>query len=290
VRRLAVIALAAATVVAGAQAPDVRVRVDATGSYRFTGEGPSLLRYYSVFGRYSTVGLIFYLEPGFRAYVSQKLERISRDADIDPIDEAYVEDEGIWRVGKQYLPFGSGNLLRETGLGVRGDTNLIFEELPMSIAFFDTGEGRQQGVVGRLGTRFGLSFAFGRHFGQNATALTYIRRPEETLGRGRGWKRALGFDFSRRTGNVTISGEALILRDGETLADEDLTVFDIGIRYQPSFQQWLEAGYTRDATRGIGYLRLRGSASLENNLSIEPFLRFRGSRLYDLGVELRVRL
>jgi hypothetical protein len=289
-RKVAVALGLGAAAIAPAQIPDVKVRLDAVMSYRQDLNGASKVRYYSVFGRHGTAALMFTLEPGFTAFLSQKLERIPNDADRDSLDEAYVEDEGIWRVGKQYLPFGSGNILRESVMAARADTTLVLEELPIRMAVVDGGTGRQRGIVARLGTNLGASIAAGEHFGINGTALTQIRRPEESPGRGRGWRRAFGFDGTLRYGDVDVRAEAVILRDGHTSLDENLAIFDVAARLVPGPFSEFTLGYTKETRTGRDFLRAVAEVEATENVSLRPFVRMRGGRLWDLGIEVRVRL
>lgn len=169
----AVLLLGALTEPAYAQIPDVRFQLNAIGSFAATDPGSSNFRFYSVFGRPSVASLRFTLETGFTGFISQKLERIPRDGDPDQLDQAYLEDAGIWRVGKQVLPFGTTEILRETAIGARADTSLIFEGLPVAAVICDAGPGRQRGFVGRIGTRsYGFSLAVGHHFGIDGTSLS----------------------------------------------------------------------------------------------------------------------
>ena len=118
-RRLLALAAAMAGASALAQIPDVTIKVDAGLTYRSVRNGETTLRWYDGFGKHSTVGLLFWLEPGWRVYVSERLQRIEGDGDNEQLDEYYVEDPGIWRLGKQYLPFGRGLLLRESARAAR---------------------------------------------------------------------------------------------------------------------------------------------------------------------------
>lgn len=288
-RRWATLAVLGVAASATAQVPDVRVRVDAALTYRGEGEGPTSLRLYNTQGRYSTVGLTFFLETGFRAYVSQRLERISGDVDNDLLDEYYLEDEGIWRVGKQYLPFGSGQILRESVVAARGETNLIFEGLPVTVAVFDMGRGRQRGYVGRLGSRIGASLAIGHHIGIAGTSLTQIRFPEDAPGRGRGYRLAYGIDGYKVLGTVTLRGEALALRDGETNLDTDISLIDLSATYAPNRRQAITLGFTRGGSGFGDVVRLGASAALDDKVSIEPLVRFRSDHLFDLSVSMRFR-
>jgi hypothetical protein len=261
------------------------------GSYRITQAGPTAFRYYSLFGKLSVVSLRFSLEPGFTGFISQKLQRIPRDGDPDQLDEAYVEDEGIWRIGKQVLPFGTTEILRESVIAARADTTMVFEGLPISIAICDAGEDRQRGVVGRVGPKaYGASFALGRHFGINGTSLSQIRRPEETPGLGRGWQQAFGVDFSRWTGRLKLQAEAVHLREGHTTGDPDKTILDFSATIGQAPFDWVQVAYSRETVSRLAFLRFRGSAELTENVTVEPFVRFRDSRLWDLGVEVRLRM
>jgi hypothetical protein len=282
--------MAAMAAIAPAQIPDVKVRLDAVLSYVTERDGDAKIRYYSLFGRHGTAALIFQLEPGFTGFLSQKLERIPNDPDRDSVDEAYIEDEGIWRVGKQYLPFGSGNILRESVVAARADTTLVIEELPIRMAFCDAGTERQRGVVARLGSNLGASVAFGEHFGINGTAMSQIRRPEESPGRGRGWRRAFGFDVNQQYGKVNVKGEAVLLRDGHTPLDEDLAIFDVTANWIPNGFSEITLGYTREAGRGNDFFRAIVDLEATENVTLRPFARMRSGRLWDLGIEVRVRL
>lgn len=278
--------------VASAQVPDVKIHLDALGTYRFENEGPSSFRYYSLFGEPSVASLRFTLEPGFTGYISQKLQRIPNDADPYPFDEAFVEDEGNWRVGKQYLPFGSGSILRESVFALRGDTTLIAEGVPIAVAIADAGTDRQQGVVGRIGpSHYGISFATGHHFGINGTSLTQIRRPEQTAGEGRGWNAVGGIDGNllvfRR---VKLGGEVVLLREGATKMDENRSIFDVNATVTQAPFEWITVGYTRETTTHRSFLRFRSSMALTDNLHLQPFVRFMDSHMWDIGFEIHVKI
>jgi hypothetical protein len=288
-RKIVSLAALALAVVSSAQIPDVRIKLDVTLSFRSEKGEPPVLKPYSVFGRHSTVGLILYTEPGFRVFVSQKLQKISNEVDEEPLDEFYIEDEGIWRLGKQYIPFGTGAILRESVIGARADTNLILERFPISLGVFDGGAGEQRGVVGRIGTRYGASIAYGRHFGIASTALTQIRRPENSPGKGRGWRTAVGVDYTRRFDQVTVRAEGLALRRGETGLDEDLTLGDVSLTFQPNRNQSLTLGWTRILPSDGDVFRIMGSVRVSSLAFLEPVVRYRNQRLFDLALELRIR-
>ena len=85
---------------------------------------PTTLRFYDSLAHPSTVALTFHLETGFRGYVSERLQKIPNDGDSEQLEQYYIEDPGIWRFGKQALPFGKESLLRMMGKAARGDATL----------------------------------------------------------------------------------------------------------------------------------------------------------------------
>ena len=282
--------LVACAGLAAAQTPDVQVKADLGPSFSNKTVGGSNSHWYDPFGHHSVVSLQFSLEPGFRAYVSQKIERIRHDGDTSQIDESYVEDAGVWRAGKQYLPFGLQRIMRESVVAVRSDTDLFLRVLPMSIAACDAGHGRQRGLVGRIGSNSaGVSFAIGQHFGISGTSLTEARLPEQSPGVGNGYDRVLGIDASRKLGAVSFAGEYVILRAGEHGA-EDKDAMDLTATLAPSLSRSITLGYSTATSPGIQSLRLQGSFVVAQSLWLEPWVRTRNGKVFDTGVTLRVRL
>ncbi len=274
-----------------AQIPDVKIHLDATFSYRIQNSGKPLANFYDVLGRPSTLSLWFYTEQGFRAFVAEKLQHVPGDRDTDLFDEYYLEDERIWRVGKQYLPFGAGIILHESAVAARGDTNLIVEGLPVSVALCDAGQGLDNGVIGRLGSMIGISSAYGRNFGTAGTSLANVRRPEDAPGPNHGWKEAFGLDATRRLStHWTLKTEAVNFRRGETALDKDCTVFDFGITLSPKRGESTTLAWSRIQPDRKDFLRLSGSYSLSKNIAFEPTVRFRNASLFDISAEIRVRI
>jgi hypothetical protein len=271
------------------QVPDVRAHADLSLSldYRNLSDRANL-RLFNPLGRPSTVTLTLLLETGYNVLVSERLQRLPGDADGDIFDETYIEDPGIWRVGKQYLPFGAGRLLHESVPAARIDSNLIAERAPVSFALFNAGQGRQNGFVLRVGRSLGGSVAIGEHLGISGTSLGVIRPPDDAPGRNGGWKRAFGLDASRRFGKVGLSAETAFLIGGP---ESDLYVAD------------LEATFFSDNYRsaGIGYshasgpysgdtLRFFGRVHAARNIDLEPLIRWKDNAFLDASVTLRVRL
>ncbi|MFZ4506175.1 MAG: hypothetical protein ACOYON_00580 [Fimbriimonas sp.] len=275
--------------VACAQAPDVRFRLDLRIDYRLENQGKSSLRLYDLLGRTSVFALTFRLEPGLNAYVSQRLEALPGTGDVDSFDELYVEDQGIWRAGKQFLPFGSGEIFRDTAMAVRGDTNTVLEAIPLALAICDARSGRATGAVARFGNRTNVSAAVGRNFGAQATSFNIIRLPNEAPGRGRGFRRVYGASHEQQLGPGKIKLEAVFLREGMT--DDDLSNDIIDLRYRvfrnPN-NGWV-VGLSRASAPKRDLLRVEGTMPLDKNVNFVPMVRLRGSSLYDVNLSLRVR-
>lgn len=272
------------------QTPDVKIRTDLRLHYRSERLGDSSLRWYDPLGRHSLVSVELGLEPGFRAFVSERLQKIKDNSDSEQLDEYYVEDPGLWRVGKQYLPFGRQKILRESARGARGDSNLILEHLPISAAIADNGSGRTRGVIGRIGGRFGVSVAYGNHFGAQSTSLVGVRRPEDANGFGKGYRFVFGADVSRKFGEFLVEAEGAVFRRGQTAADRDMEVTDVTIGYAPLKEVALSLGWARDWTQASNMFRIEGRLEVYRNVFVEPLVRFKDAQLFDAGISVHVRM
>jgi hypothetical protein len=275
---------------AQAQIPDLQVKLDVNLHYRSALNEPTTVRFYDSLARPSTVALIFMLEPGFRAYVSERFQRIPNDGDPEQLEQYYLEDPGIWRVGKQVLPFGKENLMRMTAKGARGETTLAFRYIPIVAAVCDDGEGLTRGIVGRLGSRLGVSFAVGRNIGIQSTCLAALRGPEGGLGKGHGFQQAYGVDYTRRFGAWGVQAEYVTLRRGETVGDVDRDVSDVLFTLEPSKYQKVTIGWSRDWRDTLDMYRIEGHFWATRNVWIEPMVRYRNGNFFDFGVSLRVKL
>lgn len=272
------------------QAADVKIKLDLLLAPTWTDREPTLFKLYDRLGKFSTVSLSGSLETGWKFYVSQRLQKIDGDPDSGLLDEFYVEDTGLWRVGKQYLPFGR-RLMRESVLAVRGDSNLLFEGVPLSLAVLDGGKTLQSGVVARIGPpSFGVSLAVGQHFGINGSALTLIRTPEEFLPRGRGYRQAFGADFRRRSGKWTAEGEVIALRGAHLGVDRDIIASDLLSTFQIRKAASMGVGWTRQWDLGQDTFRASARIPVIDKISFEPLVRMRGSRLLDITFVIRISL
>jgi hypothetical protein len=272
-----------------AQNPDVLIHVDLVPTYRLATHRQNF-QWYDDLGHYSTVSLGLSLEPGFKAYVSERLQRVNNDADPEQLDEYYVEDPGIWRVGKQYLPFGRQGLLRDAAKAARGDTRLLLPTIPITVAICDNGPRQVRGIVGRIGSSVGVSFAYGNNFGAQASSLDVVRRPEDAPGQGRGYGTAVGIDFARHYKIYTIQAEAVALRRGETSLDRDTEVSDLAFTLQPNKFQALTLGWSREWRGDDTFWRVQGKFLITRDLWLEPIVRMKDGEFFDLGLTLRVKL
>lgn len=272
------------------QVPDVMIKLDIRPTLGSERQGPRTLRWYDSMGRPSLLGLSFTLEPGFTAYVAERLQRIPNDGDPEQLEAYYVEDPGIWRIGKQPLPFGSGKLMHESAMAARGDTGLFIEGLELSAALCDNGAGRPSGVVARLGGTVGISAAVGKHFGISSSALTPIRLPSQAPGFGRGYRLIVGADASRRFGKWLLQAEAVMLRDGHTSTDVATEATDLALTYKPLKDTMFSVAWSRDWGAATDFFRVESSFHLERGFWLETIARFKGGRIDDFGIGLRFKM
>ena len=281
---LAVTLLTLGTQYAQSQAPDVRIKGDVSFSY-INNDGVGL-RTISPLGRYSTISLSTLSPLGFNILLSQRFSFIRDDADNEFFDEYYIEDPGSWRIGKQYLPFGGGQILRETALAARVDSNLIFEGLPLSLALVDAGKGRQAGVIGRLGGRgYGFSAALGAHWGINGTAFNLFQSLGPGLGRERGYQQAFGFDWNQRSGRLTSRYESVALRLPNG-GDDALNLTDFSLSYDLGDRNSLLVGLSQGNER---WIRFGGTYNAKHGVTVEALTRAMNGRIVESSVTLRVR-
>ncbi|MCH8978553.1 MAG: hypothetical protein IH945_04835 [Armatimonadetes bacterium] len=287
-------ALAALTTAASpllAQTPEVALFADLRPSWFMERGQISRIRWYDPHGRYSVLGFHIVLETGNRVKITQRLEKIDNDGDPDNLDEYYVESRGTWRIGKQYLPFGQQNILRETTPALRYDTELLFDAAPIKIAVGDNGRNLTRGIFARVGDEVGVSFAIGNHIGIQGTALTQFQRPESAPGRGRGHQKAYGFDASYPLAGGTVEAEWVSLRDGDTPQDVDRDLSDLRYRFTTRKTNYVvTVAWSRSWERQTDWYRVYAEIPISRKVVWEPFVRFRGFGWQDFGLTARIRL
>lgn len=273
-----------------AQNPDTLIKADLRFTYSSRNDQKSIARWVDPFGNYSKISLELMTEPGFKVFVSERLQKIDGNADSDQLDEYFVEDQGSWRVGKQYLGFGRRNLVKESVMAASAESNLILGGLRVSGAVFDGGAGRARGGLLRIGGRVGISGMAGEFLGAQSTTLALVRPLEAGPGKARGYRLMVGIDAARRSGKWTIQGEAVAFRRGhDRNRDKDLEVSDFLVRYDWTRAAQLQVGWSRNWRSKENFLRASASVPIIRNAWIEPFVRTRGNEFWDGGVIMRVR-
>ena len=274
---------------AWAQTPDVAIKADIRLHYTQSTGAKTKVRWYDPMGRPSTVGIGMNLEPGYYLLITERLARIGNDIDREQIDEAYLEDPGSWRIGRQYLPFGARNLIREAALGARLDFPLILKNLPTRTVIFDNGESRLRGAMIRIGNEIGLSVGYGQHLGAASTSFGQIRDPQQAAGVGRGYRLAIAMDATRTWGIVTVGLEALALRRPNQAGDRSEDFSDLTLRWDSSELRttfgWTRAWKTRD-----DFFRAESELSITRNVMLTGFVRFQRGSWRDMSVGLRVKM
>ncbi len=290
-RALALLAPLALTGASFAQAPDIAAFVELRPTWQVRSGAKNVFRYYDPLVRYSLVGLRLGLEPGLRGYVAQRLEKAPGDGDPEGIDEAWVEDPGVWRIGKQYLPFGRQGLLRETVNAVRFDTRLVFEDVPIAMAACDGGPGRPRGVAGRIGRSAGLSFAVGDHFGVQQTAFAAFRDPEEAPGKGGGHRLVLGLDAERSFGPTLATVEWSALREANRVADPDRDFSEVRVQWVTRGTRYpITASWGREWRSRRDVYRIEAQLGQKGAVVYVPAIRTERLRFRDFSLTAVVRL
>ena len=192
-------------------------------------------------------------------------------------------------MGKQVLPFGGGGFFRQSVLAARVDSKLLLEGLPLSMAFVDGGKGYQYGFTGRIGGRgLGISFAFGRHWGINSTALALTQSLQTPEGLGNGWKQAVEFDISRRTGKCSYRGELLLLSNAEgTSKDKEVADFQFG--YDLGHRHSALLGVSKELGGTDLLYRVGATYNVAKGMQIESLYRMTNGNFRDFALFLRVR-
>ena len=181
--------------------------------------------------------------------------------------------------------------MRDTALAARFDTRLIFDDVPIQIAVCDGGPGRVRGVVGRIGRRWGVSFAAGNNFVIQSTSMTMFRGIEAGLGAGRGYDGGVGVDLGARVGAGGILGEWVGLRNGKTRADETRDLSDIRAVYLiPDTPNVISLGWARSWDKALDSFRIEGEFFVDDKVTWLPYLRLTRDRRGEIGISTRIKL
>jgi hypothetical protein len=272
-----------------AQNPNVAFRVDLVPTYISSKGSDNRVRWYDALGRFSTVGFGINLETGHYVLVTERMARIRNDRDREQLDELYVEDPGLWRLGRQYLPFGAQGIYREVGNAIRIDSEKFAKHLVASIAVVDNGPGRTRGAIGRVGTRqAGLSLGWGERFGQSSTVLAVVRDVEQPLA-GIGSRVLLGADVRLPAGALDVIAEHLLMRRGNSAKDVSRDVTDLRVSSQQNSAAKFVLGWSRDWTRKSDFYRIESELVVVKNVALKSLVRFEGGAWKDLSIGARIR-
>lgn len=273
-----------------AQSPAVSFSADITPQVRFDGEGKTRFRLYDDTGELSRVRMNLSFHNGLQIRYFQKLARVDNDADDTGTEEFYLEDPNRWSLGKRYVPFGTSRLLREPAIGATAKVFLPVADIPLQVTAFDNGPGEQRGIAGRFGENPGVSFFVGEHFGIASTSLTQLRFPEDAPGEARGYRRALGVDFTLAAGGWQAVVEYVALRSPHKPEDDLLDVASLFISYQFPYGPLVsvDAAVASDDPRSG--IRCSAQIPLEKNLFLVPSLRLMSADGWRAALSMRIRL
>ena len=272
------------------QTPRVSLSADLNPQLQWKEDSSVTLRLYDDRGNFSRIRLGLALENGWHLRFCQKLARIPEDPDTSFLDEAYLEKPGEWGIGKQYVFLGTGRLYRESVMALQANTFIAFMSLPASISYVDNGPRRQRGIILRIGENLSLSAARGEHFGLNATALTPLRRPEEALPRGRGWRTLYNLSISQKVGGWTASAEFIKLQDGHSSEDKDSDILDVSLSYQFPYSGLLTGQFTLDAPNNRYNVWLDFTFPVGNKAFLVPAIRYHSEKKWQFSVSAIIRL
>lgn len=270
---------------ASAQNPDITYKVDIHPTYTSESGFKNRVRWFDGLGRISYVGVGVSLDRGYYLELKQRLQRIPGDLDQSDLDEAYIEDPGTWRLGKQYLPLGNQTLLRESAIAARYDWIPQGSNTPIKIAVLDSGSQRQKGAMISVGGQFRVGVAVGRHLGATGTSLATMRDPQSSPGPGRGYRRTLVASGSSSKGPMKFSGEFVALRDGHKAQDRPMDISDVSIQLTNAEKNLVTTGgWTREWQARKDVYRVESELKLAQSMSIRSFVRFERGTWKDLSV------
>lgn len=272
-----------------AQDPNVAFRVDLNLNYTSTKGSQNRVRWFDPRGKMSTVGFGINLEPGYYVLVTQRLQTVRGNPDREVLEDLYIEDPGLWRVGRQKMVFGGDSLVQESIQGVRVEADPAGRRFPMVIAAFDNGPRNARGIAGRAGTdRLGISAAYGERLFRSSTNFAALRTLEVAMP-GQGYRAAIALDGAIPWGIARVEGEVAAFRRGKAGAPP-LDLSDLRVVFIRTVNRQMVAGWARDWRSRRDFYRLETEVPLSKNLSLLGYVRFQGGEWRDLSIGTRVRL
>lgn len=236
VRGLGLVSLVCAAAIGAGQAADFVLLADLRPTVN-SGVDGNEFRWFDHNAQSSVIGIRLLLVDGSRVKFTQRLTHLPGDGDPGYVDEAYIERRGLWRVGKQWLPFGRQMLVRESITGVRFDTTLVFGN-EASVVAFDNGEGRSRGVGFRAGSSLGFSVLSGNHLAIGPATLTEIEGIRGGMGRGGGYRLLVSGDAAFRWGGHQWQAEHVVFLDPERANDRSFAASQVGFTIGPPVSNW----------------------------------------------------
>lgn len=257
---------------------------------RQRGSGAANFHAYDDQGHFSTFSLQASTTQGFRIFVSERLERPGHDPDRDSLEEYFIEDPGVWKIGKQFLRFGLGHILRDNALSVRSDQEIAAWGLPITFMAADSGVGLPQGVIVSVGANFGVSAAVGRNFSVSPTSLLAVRLPDASPGAGHGYRRAYGAWYQDERSGSGFWLETATLQEGETGAEPSNFIVAAGADYTPFPGKTFSVGYAHDALQRADFFSASATYRINRSMTLLPYVRLKNGQLYDACIAIAWKL
>ncbi len=272
------------------QKTPVTISADLYPTLRFVEGQEARFLLYDDSGQFSRLRLGVGLENGWFLRVFQKFGRVDGEVDKTTIEEGFIENPGSWAVGKVYLPFGSGRVIRENGYGGRLEFDIEFLNLPVQIGYVGNPSGATQGGTIRVGESAGISVAFGEFFGISSTSLTQIRFPEDSPGLGRGYRLLYGADGKLQFGDWTFGGELVFCRDGHESLDADEDLLNGYLTYQSPTGPLLLLETTFLLKENKSFYKASAEIPFSKKLFVVPTIRKYDDLGWAYSITIKVRL
>ncbi|MBX3096543.1 MAG: hypothetical protein KF812_06755 [Fimbriimonadaceae bacterium] len=254
-----------------------------------SGDDGDELRWFDQNATASIVGIRLLLINGSRVKLTQRITRLPGDGDPGYIDEAYIERRGVWRAGRQWIPFGRGAIVHETMTGVRFDTRLVFGNEAAAVAF-DNGVGRSRGVALRAGDAIGFSVASGNHLGIGPATLTEIDGVTGGFGRGGGYRLLLGGDAQFVFAGLNWQGEHVVFLDPERASDSSFSASNLSFTVGLPISGWkTRLSWSRRWDRESDQFGVSIDAPAEAGIVYRGYLGLRSGTIFRGGFGVTIK-
>lgn len=289
-RKILILALACAATSASAQVASLKATLDLHLVYQQLGSEQSTFHTYTPQGQFSLFVLTAQTYQGFKIYVSQPLERVSNDPDRDSLQNYYIEDPGVWRVGKQFMKFGAGEIIRDNALAVRSDQVISNWGLPISVIACSSGRYLPTGVIVNIGGNYGVSVAVGENFSISTTSLLNVRLASDSPGLGNGYRRIYDAWYRVNVPHYQYWIEAAALRQGNSALATDDFVSSTGVTFFADANRSFTFSISHDSAQRADFFALASQFKLSKNVSLSPFVRFKNGNMFDASLSLNIQI